>query len=244
MTSQSVAAQEDDVGRQDQRAQPDTESGLARSQVRKPHGFPNVARQHDQKEKRNIQKITVNIKQDQREMAFSQVVFARLPYRARRRVRPERLVIGTAVVVARQAKQAGKWKDQQGRRKGQPRRPPRRHRPKPRMRGFAENFGRVERRKIRSPIIVLSLESSPRRVNDKGRKTHKDQQRREPPSITAHGLAKLALLPGHLGKGHKRNPLLPGRLWPDTNDIGSPRVISTFDATACWCDVKPQTAPV
>src|SRR5215475_11420490 len=86
-----------------------------------------------------------------------------------RRIRPERLVIAPAIVVARDPESTRRPKDEERRRKRQPDRPPRGLRPEPAMWRTAEDFRRVEGRKIRSKVIILSLKCRPRRIDDECR---------------------------------------------------------------------------
>src|SRR5215204_1256101 len=102
MTAERVAREKKDVGGQDNRAQSDAEA------VRKPEAFPRIVRQKDQKNKREIQKITMNILQNQRKFSFAPVAAPRFADRARRRVCPERLVIRAAIVVTGKSESAGR----------------------------------------------------------------------------------------------------------------------------------------
>ncbi len=75
----------------------------------------------------------MHVLQDQRKGVLPQVSAARLANGARRWIGPERLVVGAAIVVARDAEEARKRKDEERRGKRQPRRPERRFRPEPGM---------------------------------------------------------------------------------------------------------------
>src|SRR5438034_11443384 len=58
------------------------------------------------------------------------------------------------------------------------------------MRRIAENFRRIERREIRSPIIVVALKGRPCRVDDEPTETQENQQRLYPPRVAPLGLPK------------------------------------------------------
>src|SRR6185312_7404986 len=97
----------------------------------------------------------------ERETALTDVTRARLAHRAGRRVGPERFVVGAAIVVAGEAKDAGEGKDQQRWREYHPARPPPWHRTEPAMRGVSEQLGRIERRKVWPKSVITPLERSP-----------------------------------------------------------------------------------
>ena len=108
-------------------------------------------REHGDRQK---QHVAMEVLQDERKRVLAPVALARLPDRARRRVHPERLVVGAAVVVAGKPEEAGNRQNQQRRRKWQPAGPARRLRAEPAMRRVAEDFRRVERREIRAVRVV------------------------------------------------------------------------------------------
>src|SRR5207247_1721946 len=66
--------------------------------------------------------------------------------------------------------------------------PPTRLRAKPAVRRIAEQFRRVERRKIRSGVIVITLKRCPCRIDDECRQTTENHQRLNPPRVEACGL--------------------------------------------------------
>src|SRR3954466_1400347 len=101
----------------------------------------------------------MDVLQHEREIALAEIRFAWLADGAPRRISPERLVVGPAVVVAREAEAGGKWKDQQCWRNC--RNEPRRllH---PRMFGRANKQGRVKRAEVPSVLEVCVLERRPR----------------------------------------------------------------------------------
>ena len=76
------------------------------------------------KMQRQVEEIAVDVLEDQRERVLAAVALARLADGAGRRVGPERLVVGAAVVVAGEAEAARRPEDQQRRRKRQRAGPP------------------------------------------------------------------------------------------------------------------------
>ena len=142
------------------------------------------------KDEREIEKIAVHVLHDQRKRTLAEIRFARLAHGARRRIGPERFVIGAAIVITGQPESARRPQDQKRRRKQQPGRPPGRLRSEPTVRRVAENLRRIKRRKVVAEIIMRSLKRRPRRINDKRRQSEKHQQRLSPPHIGAHRLAE------------------------------------------------------
>ena len=212
MTSQRVSGEQYHVAQQHEGADADAERLLAGDGIGEPEGLVDVIAQHQQEQERNVQEVAMDILHDQREGGLSPVSSAGLADRARGRIRPERLVVGAAVVVAGDPEDPGKGQDQQSRREDQPARPPGRLRPEPRVRRAAEELRRVEGRKIRSVGIVVALECGPGRVDDEAGEDHEDDRRLHPPSVTAHALAETT--PNHrkLGVRHGEAPSACGGL--------------------------------
>ena len=128
VAAEDVASQQHHVDAQHDGADSDAEA------IVEPERLHRVV---DQKAPHNVgepQKMAVKVLQDQRKAALAEIGFARLAYRARRRIGPERLVVRTAVVVAGEPEQAGNPEDQQRGREGQEIRKPRRLRTEPGMR--------------------------------------------------------------------------------------------------------------
>src|SRR5213083_976442 len=116
VTTESVTSEHDGVHRQNDRPYADAERDLARRCVCEPHRLPCVVQEDDDEQQGEIQKVSMDVLENQRERALPSVMFSRLAYGARRRIRPERLIVGSAVVVAGQSKSAGRPEnDQRGR---------------------------------------------------------------------------------------------------------------------------------
>ena len=88
--------------------------------IRKPHTLPSVIAQQNNEQCREIEKITVNILDDEREVAFAQISFARFAHGAVDRVSPKRFVVSAAIIVTGETKTGGNPKNQEARRKRQP----------------------------------------------------------------------------------------------------------------------------
>ncbi len=97
---------------------------LAGGGVGEPHRLPDVVREEQDEHQREVQEVAMDVLQDQRETNARPVALARLADRAGRRVGPERLVVGAAVVVAGEPEQPRRPEDQQRRRERQPAGPP------------------------------------------------------------------------------------------------------------------------
>ena len=117
-----VAAQQHHVDRQHQGADAEAEGRDPGRLVGEPQGVPHVVGEENREEQRHVEKITVDVVQNQREGILAPVAVARLAHRAGHRVGPERLVVGAAVVVAGEAKAERRPQDQKGRRPRQRRR--------------------------------------------------------------------------------------------------------------------------
>ena len=72
--------------------------------VLEPHRLPRIVSENENKNHRQIHKIAVDVLDDERERAFADIRFARFADGAVRRVGPERLVIGAAVIITGEPK--------------------------------------------------------------------------------------------------------------------------------------------
>src|SRR5262249_46744975 len=128
-----------------------------------------------------VEKIPMNILDDQRQRSLPTIVLPWLSHGASRRVSPKCFVIFPPIVIARQTEPTGRPKNQERRRKRQPKGPPSRLGSKPAVRRVGEDFGRIERRKIRSGKVVIPLKRRPCCINNECRQTAKDCQWFGPP---------------------------------------------------------------
>src|SRR6266446_7439139 len=97
MTTESVSAEEHDVDCQDERADADAERSFSSRWIREPHRFPDINREDDNEDEREIKKVAVHVLHDQREGTFAQISFARLTDSACWRISPECFVVGAAI---------------------------------------------------------------------------------------------------------------------------------------------------
>src|SRR5438067_1772643 len=192
VTSEREAAKQNHIEQKHQRADADAERRFARGRIDKPECFPNVDREHDDEEEREIEKIPVDVLHDQREGTLAQISLPRFADRARRRISPEGFVIRAAIVIAGQPQAAGGPENEQRRRKQEPARPPRRLRSEPTVGRGAENLGRIKRREIGAEKIMVPLERSPSGVNDERPEAEKNKERLRPPDIRTHRLTEMA----------------------------------------------------
>src|SRR6266404_3546695 len=100
MTAERVAAEQDDVYRENNRADADAEPAI------KPERFPNVVGEDQNKNQREVEKVAVNVLHDERERTLAEISFARFANGARGRIGPERFVIRAAIVVTGESKSA------------------------------------------------------------------------------------------------------------------------------------------
>src|SRR5262245_25972467 len=75
-----------------------------------------VPAENEDEEQREVEEVAMDVLHDQWKVTFAPVALARLADGTGRRVGPERLVVGAAIVVTRQTKSTGRPEDQHGRR--------------------------------------------------------------------------------------------------------------------------------
>src|SRR5581483_5071581 len=146
VTPERIAAEQDYVGSQNERSQPDPERSPTGHRVGEPERFPDIEDEARQEQERQVEKIAMNVLENQGKPPLAAVCIARLAHCTGGRIRPESPVIGAAVIIAGEAKQPRSPKDQQCGRPRQPRRPPGKLRTEPAVRRVAEQLGRVEGR--------------------------------------------------------------------------------------------------
>src|SRR6266852_529270 len=117
----------------------------------------------------------MDILQDQWKRALTEILLAGLSHRAGGRVRPERFVIRSAVVVARHTESARSPKDEHRRR--DPRGHPVRLCPEPGVQGIANQLRRVKWRKVRTEPVMLALQRRPGGVDDERGESEKNSDR-------------------------------------------------------------------
>ena len=94
VAAEYIPAEKHNVHHQDDAPDPDPEA------VRKAEAHDRVVNQKGPNQVGEPQEVAMEILQDQRKASFAEITLARLADRTRRRIGPERLVIGAAVVVA------------------------------------------------------------------------------------------------------------------------------------------------
>src|SRR5947209_5672916 len=111
MAAERVAAEEEHVDRQHQRADADAEVSGAVGRG-EPVAAPRVEREDDDEDERGVEEIAMHVLQDERQGALPEIARAWLTDGTARRIGPERLVIRAAVVVAGKAKTGGTRQDE------------------------------------------------------------------------------------------------------------------------------------
>ena len=134
VTTAGVAAKQHGVQRQHERADADSERRRSRRGIGKPHRFPDIVRENENEEEREVEKIAMHVLHDKGKGTFAEIDAARLADGAIGRIGPECLVIGATVIIAGESKTTRCPKDQERGRKEQPGRPPNRLRPEPGVR--------------------------------------------------------------------------------------------------------------
>src|SRR2546430_14009310 len=120
VTAEGEAAEENHVKQKNECSDADAERRFAGGRIDKPERFPDVDREHDDEEEREIEKIPVHVPHDQREGTPAQVSLPRFADRAGGWISPEGFVIRAAIVIAGQPQAAGRPENEQRRRKQEP----------------------------------------------------------------------------------------------------------------------------
>src|SRR5436305_9697214 len=110
MTAECVTAEQDDIDRKHNCADADPKM------IIKPQRFPNVVSKNQNKNEREIEKVTVDVLHDERERTLAEISFPGLADGAGWRVRPERFVIRASIIIAGQPKSARRPQNQERRR--------------------------------------------------------------------------------------------------------------------------------
>src|SRR6516225_3961193 len=160
MATECVTSKQSHVDRQNDRS--DTDSEMRRSCcICEPERLPYVVGEEAQENNCQIEKIPMNVLNDQRKRTLTAIYTSRLSDSASRRISPQRLVVAAAIVVAGHTEPTGRPQNQKRWGKRQKRRPPGWNRSKPAMRRVAKQFRRIEGRNIRTKRIVVPLKSRP-----------------------------------------------------------------------------------
>src|ERR1041385_378892 len=120
MAGEKIEAQEHDIDQQHQRSDADAKTKLL-IWARKPERADCVIPEEAKEDDGAIKKIAMQILQDKREFCLAAIVaMRRFSYRAARRIKKKRPVIGFAIVITGHAKAQRESQDQQGRREMPP----------------------------------------------------------------------------------------------------------------------------
>lgn len=138
MTAQSVAAQQDDIHYENDRSHADAEP------IGKMKCFVRVVSKKGYEYQREIEKIPMDVLEDERKRFLASIFMPRLTDGTPGRICPERLVVSPAIVITGKSKSAGRPEDHESRRERYPARYPRGFITEQRGRG-TQQLGRVER---------------------------------------------------------------------------------------------------
>src|SRR5260370_25790365 len=124
VTAQGVAAQQDGVRSEDERANADADRDRVCGGVGEPEGTPHIVGEETEENQSDVQEVAMHVLQDQGERVFAAVVRPGLADGAGWRVRPERLVVSAPVGIAGEAGTTPRPEGNTSRRIRRPRRPP------------------------------------------------------------------------------------------------------------------------
>src|SRR6266481_1457550 len=191
MAAERVRAEQAEVEREYDRADAHAECAMA-GRVGKPERIVEIVREDEQKRDRDVEEVAVNILEYQREKSLAQIRRARLAHRAVDRIRPHRLVVRAAIVVAGEPESARRPEDQKRGRERKNTGPPAGLRTEPCVRRIAEEFGRIEGREVGAGGVVVALKGGPRGIANECREDQERYGGLQPPCVGSGGLEKLA----------------------------------------------------
>src|SRR5260370_41669289 len=92
--------------------------------ISKPKSAPGIMRQHQNKDQRYVEKIAMDVLQNERERRLARIPKARFPHCTRRRGRPEGIVVRAAEIVTGGGEPCRPPENHESARKNKPSRPP------------------------------------------------------------------------------------------------------------------------
>src|SRR5258705_2856202 len=187
VASERVARKQNHVDQHDQRA--DAHAELARSRGhgavsqdaadRPAHRKQDIVRENEDEDHCRIHGIAMQVLKNERKLGLTLVPVARLTDGAGGRIEEEGPVVGLAIVVAGDAKGAGKNQDQECGRERPPSRLDQR---------------RVERGEVRPPLIVPADPGGPGGVDAEAAEDQRRERGSDPPRVAAQRGAQAAFL--------------------------------------------------
>jgi hypothetical protein len=171
VAGEGVSREKDDVHEHDQSAKADAEFAT------EIEGSEDVIPEKTQENDGEIEKITMNILQDEGKRSFATIVFAdrRLADGAGRWIEKEGAIVGFAIVIAGGAKTERRAEDEEGGRKLPP---------------TEREKRRIKRREIRSPFEEPAFEGAGGGVKTEAAEENDDWKKFEPPGVAALGLTE------------------------------------------------------
>src|SRR5687768_9651542 len=170
MARERVERKQNDVGEQDQRTDTNPESAVEPERVNR------VVPENDQKNKRDVEKVTMQVLQDQWKCGLAAITMrTTLADCACRRIEKESTVVSFAVVVTGCAEAEWTTKDEQRRRE----RPP----------AWFKERG-IEWRQVWSPFVVIVFKRAPGGVDAESAENDDDRHKLNPPRIASHRCAE------------------------------------------------------
>lgn len=165
VAAKGVATQQVDVDAEDDRADADTE-GLGAIGPGPDECMYCIVGEHHDEQDGEVKEVAVDVLEHEGERLFAKIGTAPFTDGTGRWIAPEGLVVGATIVVAGEAEEGGERQDDEGRREGQPARPPRRLGAEPGVGGIAPEFWRIERREVGTVGVVGVLKRCPGGVDD------------------------------------------------------------------------------
>src|SRR5215468_6446240 len=117
MASKCIATEQNNVDTEHHRTDADAERIFACRWIDKPKRFPNVIRQNQNEQERQIKKIPMHVLHDERERTLAPVALTRLAHSACRWIGPERFVVRATIIITGDPETARCPKNKKRRRK-------------------------------------------------------------------------------------------------------------------------------
>jgi hypothetical protein len=86
MTSEGVAAEQENVGSEEESSDTDAESRHTCRWIGEPHRFPRVVREKYEEQESEVEEVAMDVLNDERKRSLTAVSLSRLSYGAARRV--------------------------------------------------------------------------------------------------------------------------------------------------------------
>ena len=113
MTAKGVAAKKNDVNGEHDCSDANSEGFATSRRIAKPQRLPNVDREDDNKNEREIKEIAMDVLHNKRKRTLAQIRRSRFAHAAGGGIGPKSLVIGASIIIAGKPESTGRPQDQE-----------------------------------------------------------------------------------------------------------------------------------